>query len=240
MRLNLLEGGDGDRVVVLLHGLAGSAESWWRVHDLLASQGCRVLALDLPGHGLSDRDPQGSVERAAASVVETVASAIDGHPWAALGHSYGGLILGAAAPGLGAGTVVHVDTPLRIAGQGSSELVERYRRQREDRTADQMRRTRPHYGERDVEVEARAARRFDPVTAAAVLGGPDIRWSPAAGSIVVRSDSSGHISDQDCQLLSSRGVQVRTVTGAAHSIWYSHFHECVTALPEVFHDTWTH
>lgn len=47
------EGGAG-RPVVLLHGLADSHRTWGRVAPVLA-RSRRVLALDLPGHGLSDR-----------------------------------------------------------------------------------------------------------------------------------------------------------------------------------------
>ncbi|RII97423.1 alpha/beta fold hydrolase, partial [Clavibacter michiganensis subsp. insidiosus] len=75
MRLHIDETGSGPRAAVLLHGLMGSAESWWRIAPLLAARGYRVLAVDLPGHGLSDRDPALTVPRAADAVTRAVADA---------------------------------------------------------------------------------------------------------------------------------------------------------------------
>ncbi len=69
MRLHVNEQGSGSEVCVLLHGMMGSAESWWRVAPELIEAGYRVLAIDLPGHGHSDRDLELTVERAADAVV---------------------------------------------------------------------------------------------------------------------------------------------------------------------------
>lgn len=44
---------DARRTVVLLHGLGASANDWFRAIPLLAWRGDRVIAPDLPGHGLS-------------------------------------------------------------------------------------------------------------------------------------------------------------------------------------------
>jgi pimeloyl-ACP methyl ester carboxylesterase len=46
--------GDGPPLV-LLHGFADSADTWRRTLDLLARQGRRALAVDLPGYGAADR-----------------------------------------------------------------------------------------------------------------------------------------------------------------------------------------
>jgi len=46
--------GDGPPLV-LLHGFADSADTWRRALDLLARQGRRALAVDLPGYGAADR-----------------------------------------------------------------------------------------------------------------------------------------------------------------------------------------
>ena len=71
MLLHAIDTGTGPGTVLLLHGMMGSSESWWRLIPPLAANGHRVIALDLPGHGLSERDPQLTIEQAAASVVET-------------------------------------------------------------------------------------------------------------------------------------------------------------------------
>lgn len=40
--------------LVLLHGFTGSAAGWGYLMDALADSGLRIIAFDLPGHGLSD------------------------------------------------------------------------------------------------------------------------------------------------------------------------------------------
>ncbi len=49
-----LEWGDpADRPLVLIHGVTASARIWWRIGPALAAGGRRVVAVDLPGHGLT-------------------------------------------------------------------------------------------------------------------------------------------------------------------------------------------
>lgn len=236
MRLNVVESGSGDRPVLLLHGMCGSAESWWRVAEELAVRGRRVLAVDLPGHGLSPRDPSSTVASAADAVVDTLVALAPGRRLIAMGHSYGGTVLAAAADRLPLDTAVYVDTACAFTGGADrDELIAQYasdRRSRRD--ASWLRETRPFYSERDAVVEARAADLFDPVTAASISSGADVEHIPAPGSILVRADPSRFVADEDAHRLAARGVEVRTIPGAAHTVWFSHFDEFVTALPEVF------
>lgn len=83
MLLHALDSGHADRVAVLLHGMMGSAESWWRIAPLLERSGFRVIALDLPGHGLSPRDERCTVASAADDVIETVVAPLPPHGIAA-------------------------------------------------------------------------------------------------------------------------------------------------------------
>ena len=217
MRLNVIDSGSGDRTVLLLHGMSGSAESWWRVSEELTERGSRVLAVDLPGHGLSPRDPTSTVSSAADALIETVAALADERPLVAMGHSYGGTACAFTG------------------GADRDELIAQYtsdRRSRQD--ASWLRETRPFYSERDAVVEARAADRFDPVTAASISSGADVEHIPAPGSILVRADPSRFVADEDAERLAACGVDVRTIPGAAHTVWFSHFDEFVTVLPEVF------
>ena len=46
-------GDAGDRPLILIHGVTASAAIWWRVGPRLAAAGRRVVAVDLPGHGLT-------------------------------------------------------------------------------------------------------------------------------------------------------------------------------------------
>jgi pimeloyl-ACP methyl ester carboxylesterase len=79
-------------VVVLLHGLASDADTWDKAILPLAGHGLRVLAVDLIGHGESDK-PAG--DYLLADFVDSLAAFLDviGLPTATLcGHSFGGAI----------------------------------------------------------------------------------------------------------------------------------------------------
>ena len=64
------EWGDGDRVAVLIHGMAGDGGDWAPVAPLIAARGYRVVAVDLPGHGRSPAMSGATFERLAGSVAE--------------------------------------------------------------------------------------------------------------------------------------------------------------------------
>jgi len=82
--------------VVLVHGAWGGSWSWERVVPLLEASGRRVVAVDLPSIDADPADPPGLYDDAAA-----VAAAIDdvGGPVVLCGHSYGGMVITAAAAG---------------------------------------------------------------------------------------------------------------------------------------------
>lgn len=80
--------------IVLLHGLGGSFSTWTSLLPELVSD-ARVAALDLPGHGDSDKaDPSSfnySVANLAAEIGEAIV-ALDLAPAIVVGHSLGGLV----------------------------------------------------------------------------------------------------------------------------------------------------
>ena len=85
------EEGDGPPLV-LVHGSPGDSRSWGRVVPHLKDR-FRVLAVDLPGYGGSDRVPDEPVGRAAAmgaAVTRLVEHC--GQPVRLAGHSYGGVV----------------------------------------------------------------------------------------------------------------------------------------------------
>lgn len=90
VKLRYLETGSGSPVI-LIHGLGGFLEMWW--HTVLAlSTKHRVYAIDMPGHGLSDR-PANCYS--AAHCTEYLLSIIDALQLEAVtlvGHSLGGAI----------------------------------------------------------------------------------------------------------------------------------------------------
>jgi pimeloyl-ACP methyl ester carboxylesterase len=54
IRFHALAWGDAAAApLVLIHGVTSSARGWWRIGPALAAAGYRVIAPDLPGHGLT-------------------------------------------------------------------------------------------------------------------------------------------------------------------------------------------
>ena len=87
-RLCFLEWGTG-QPIVLLHGAAGNAVWWKPLAESL--DGHRVIALDMPGHGESDRLVDWDFEKTAGVVFEAISAHIP-EPVILGGHSWGGKI----------------------------------------------------------------------------------------------------------------------------------------------------
>lgn len=51
----VLEAGQGDRVIVFVHGTGGRADRWSRNLDAFAKAGFHAYAFDLPGHGFASK-----------------------------------------------------------------------------------------------------------------------------------------------------------------------------------------
>jgi pimeloyl-ACP methyl ester carboxylesterase len=232
MELHVRECGKGDRVAILLHGMMGSSDSWWRVTPSLVDRGYRVLAMDLPGHGHSPRDSGLTIQRAANAVVMTAAARDGSAPALAIGHSFGGLVLAAALPELRPKHAVLVDAPTSSrGGWDRDEVRAEYEHDRRARTFEGLLRTHPHYNERDARVEADAAQLFDPDTAAASASASGGSWPPPAGTIVIRAAPSDYISDEAAAVMRSNGAIVHDLPGALHSVWFSHFDEFLALIP---------
>ncbi|KZF09140.1 hydrolase [Rhodococcus sp. EPR-157] len=76
-------------VVVLVHGLMGSLHDWNPQLKTL-SQSFRVIALDLPGHGDSDKIPGDYSLSAHAATIRDLLHSLDVESVTMVGHSYGG------------------------------------------------------------------------------------------------------------------------------------------------------
>ena len=90
--------GNSERVL-LIHGFAGSTFSWRYTAPALAAEGYRVVAVDLPGFGLSERSlnfTPGADKRAELlwDLLESLEPASD---WHLVGHSMGGGVVTAMA-----------------------------------------------------------------------------------------------------------------------------------------------
>lgn len=94
LRLRVIAAGAGPRPAVLLvHGVGGWAENWSEVMPLLAEDGRRVVAFDLPGFGASER-PAAPDYFGAPSFYATVVDAVRARCGLdrphLIGHSLGG------------------------------------------------------------------------------------------------------------------------------------------------------
>lgn len=70
-----IEAGSGPCEVLLLHGAGSRADRWRRNIDELAERGCRVVALDFPGHGFADKGP--SIDCSVPAYARFTRSALD-------------------------------------------------------------------------------------------------------------------------------------------------------------------
>lgn len=85
--------------VLLVHGLGGSTFSWRYTAQDLSENGFRVVAVDLPGFGLSERR-QGfdHSPQARAEILWSLADELyPGERWHLVGHSMGGAVITAMA-----------------------------------------------------------------------------------------------------------------------------------------------
>jgi alpha-beta hydrolase superfamily lysophospholipase len=79
-------------LVVMIHWLGGSAQSWNEVAQQLTASGFHCLSIDLPGFGESRESSGFSVTAMVQSLVETIKSIRlerDHTPWLLAGHSMG-------------------------------------------------------------------------------------------------------------------------------------------------------
>lgn len=93
--IRVLESGpDSGDAVILVHGWGACVYSWAETIPALASAGHRVIALDLPGFGLSaaPRDERCYETRFTADVVTGVARAVDAARYTLIAHSMGGAV----------------------------------------------------------------------------------------------------------------------------------------------------
>jgi pimeloyl-ACP methyl ester carboxylesterase/GNAT superfamily N-acetyltransferase len=92
------------RPALLLHGLASNARIWERVAPALAEAGIAPVALDLRGHGLTDKPETGYDMATVASDLCAAVRDLGLQAPILIGHSWGaGLALHLAASGLGEG-----------------------------------------------------------------------------------------------------------------------------------------
>ena len=84
-------------VFVLIHGLGDEADSWRHLIPLLNANGCRALALDLPGFGRSVAAGRISFKGHAAAVIDLIEALKVTGPLFLVGSSMGALLAEAVA-----------------------------------------------------------------------------------------------------------------------------------------------
>jgi len=201
------EWGDGDRVAVLIHGMAGDGGDWAPVAPLIAARGFRVVAVDLPGHGRSPAMSGATFERLAGSV----AQAAGAEPDVMLGHSMGAVVL---AVGVTTGVLhpqraVYVDCTFRVddADGDRPALVRLLTRMKVERTP-----RAPETAAWDVETTADAW---------VDVAGQDVTPPVlAVPSLLVRAEPSSYATPEVVRDLAARGFTIRSVPGATHNVWY--------------------
>ena len=92
IRLRYLKRGNGDQVVLLIHGFGGDLDNWMFNHEALATGGRCVYAIDLPGHGQSDKNVGAGTLAFLSQVVRSFLDAVGVDTAHLVGHSLGGAV----------------------------------------------------------------------------------------------------------------------------------------------------
>ncbi|MBX3538369.1 MAG: acetoin dehydrogenase dihydrolipoyllysine-residue acetyltransferase subunit [Chelatococcus sp.] len=90
-RLRYAKRGDGEQVIILIHGFGGDLDNWLFNIDALA-EACTVYALDLPGHGQSDKAVREASLKGLSDAVTGFMDALGISAAHLVGHSMGGAI----------------------------------------------------------------------------------------------------------------------------------------------------
>lgn len=242
-------GAPAGRPLVLIHGVTASARIWWRVGPALAATGRRVIAVDLPGHGLTGhwaghhrfRDNAADVTgwiRAAGLTTADVQ--VVGHSW--------GAMTAAALPvcGIRPATLVLLDPPAvphAVIGQMASDPSELRYLDLETAVATVTVQN-PSWSPADVLAKAEALMQVDEAAARAVLldngdwdGGLADISDPAADGVpiwIVRGEETagGMLPDAMVPAFAARigASHILTLAGSPHAPQRTHLAATIVAL----------
>lgn len=91
----------GDNIkgnVIFIHGFAGNTFSWRNNTEILVSNGYRVLLVDLPAFGYSDKSQSADFSDVSrVKAIWKICDSISSNRWNIIGHSMGGVVAGAMA-----------------------------------------------------------------------------------------------------------------------------------------------
>ncbi len=91
IEIGYIDQGSGDRVILLIHGLGSNAKGWLKNIPALAKE-YRVIAIDLPGYGISDKEAYQYSLSFYAEVLTEMLTKLDIDKATFVGHSMGGQI----------------------------------------------------------------------------------------------------------------------------------------------------
>jgi pimeloyl-ACP methyl ester carboxylesterase len=242
-------GPDGDPPVLLVHGVTSNAGIWWRVGPAIAAAGRRVTAVDMPGHGRTDRSPRSHrfADTAAELVSFVRAAGLDRSELAVVGHSWGGMVSAhLPAAGLTPRTLVLIDPPVLTLDQLEA-LTREPDERRYDTVAEAARAVRaanPGWSDGDVNAKARALTEFNPQLVLDVLlkngdwdGGMGALRDAGSSNIdvwLIRGEWSagGFIPDDNVSAIEAQlgAERVITIEGAPHSPQRTHPEATVLAI----------
>ncbi|MGR8007058.1 alpha/beta fold hydrolase [Streptomyces hypolithicus] len=227
MQLNTHTWGQGDRLALLIHGIMADHRTWRRVGPALADRGYRVVAVDLRGHGASERGTY-SPAIFANDVVESLPAGAE----LAIGHSLGGLTLSLAVERLRPARAVYSDPAWHIAAPHEGfgpEMFAQFKSAPRERIAAMN----PRWEEADVDIELETLGVWDEASALGLtaLSGTDLLPAePVVPSLVQLADPSFLIDAAKTAVLEERGFEVRTVRGAGHTIHRDDFDAYMASL----------
>ncbi|THA82946.1 alpha/beta hydrolase family protein [Streptomyces sp. A0592] len=227
MQLHTQTWGEGDRFALLIHGIMADHRTWRRVGPALADRGYHVIAVDLRGHGASGRGEY-SPRHYADDVVETLPAGAE----LAIGHSLGGLALSLAVDRLKPRRAVFSDPAWHLAAPAEGfgpELLAQFK----TATGAEIRAMNPRWEEVDVAIELETLALWDAGTAlslAPLLGADLMPAAPVVPSLVQPADPSTLITPERARTLTSRGFEVRSVSGAGHTIHRDDFDGFMASL----------
>lgn len=108
-RLHYLEAGSGE-ALILLHGAGGGSANWYRLIGPLSRQ-FRVIAIDLPGFGLSESiEPAAPLGGHVAAIIAEFLAVLGITPVHLVATSFGGLVALRLAPMVDARSMVLIDS----------------------------------------------------------------------------------------------------------------------------------
>lgn len=112
MKLHVEHHGSGPQVLALVHGLANDGTVWGGLVERAVATGrYTILAVDLRGHGRSERATSYGLKDLADDLVETLPAGLHG----VVSHSLGGAVVARAVDRLAPERAVYLDPGFRLA-----------------------------------------------------------------------------------------------------------------------------